>query len=91
MPPHDFHYTAETIAELADKYIDRNRKTEDKVAKLKPEDCTFDSVLLALSRDEEGFESAINPAIFMQSVSTDKAVRDAATEASKKISVCRFS
>lgn len=87
VPPHDFHYTGESIAELTDKLIDKSRKTEDRVAKLKPEECTFESVLLPLSYDEDAFETASDPAIFMQSVSTDKAVRDAATEASRKISV----
>lgn len=87
MPPHDFRYTAQSIAELTDRLIDKARKVEDKVATLKPEECTFESVVLPLSHDEDAFESASDPAIFMQSVSTDKSVRDAATEASKKISV----
>lgn len=87
MPPHNFHYTASSIAELTDKLIEKSRKVEDKVAGLKQEDCTFESVVLPLAYDEVAFETASDPAIFMQSVSTEKPVRDAATDASKKISV----
>lgn len=80
-------YTAERITEVTTKHIEKSTKLEDKTATLKPEQCTFESVILPLAQDEVELDTVTDPALFMQSVSTEKDVRDAATENSKKLSV----
>ena len=85
--PHNFHHTPEDILAIADGVIARNRALEDRIGALKPEECTFDSVVRPLALDEGAFDTESDPACFLSSVSTDKAVRDAATEATKRISV----
>ena len=85
-PPHDFQYTADSIHIVTQTAIERTRKLEDAIATLKSEDCTFESVVLPLALDEAAFDSITDPASFMQSVSTHKLIRDAATEATMKLS-----
>lgn len=85
-PPHDFSYNPSRVSDAIKNGIERTRKLEDQIAALKPEDCTFDSVVKPLALDEAVLDTETDPAGFMQSVSTDKLVRDAATEASMKLS-----
>ena len=64
--------------------IDKARGIQDKiVAEIKPEDATFENVMLPVARDEDegGLQSHIIG--FYQSVSTNQALRDASTEAEK--------
>ena len=84
--PHDFNYSPDSIAKVTAVAIERTRKLEDAIGSLKPQDCTFQNVVLPLALDEAAFASETDPAAFMQSVSTNKLVRDAATEATMKIS-----
>lgn len=90
MPPHDFEYSAERITKIISTQINESNKLKDKIAKLKPEECTFASVVLPLALKETEVTTLTAPAIFMQSVSTEKAVRNAATSANKKLSVGPF-
>jgi metallopeptidase MepB len=85
-PPHDFSYNPSRVSDAIKTAIERTRKLEDEIAALKPEDCTFDSVVKPLALDEAVMDTQTDPAGFMQSVSKDKLVRDAATEASMKLS-----
>lgn len=84
--PNDFVYTPDDINRIVDTAIARSRKLEDEIAALKPQECTFDSVVRRLALDEGLFDTETDPATFMQSVSTQKAVRDAANDATQRIS-----
>ena len=72
--PNNFIYTPSDIHKLTDTAIARSRKLEDEIAALKPEQCTFDSVVKRLALDEGQFDTETDPATFMQSVSTEKEV-----------------
>lgn len=59
--PHDFaSYTPERIKALIEKAIARNRELEDKITKLKPEECTFETVAKPLSLDDALFDTECN-------------------------------
>lgn len=84
--PNDFSYDASAITETVKAAIERTRSLEDGIGSLKPEDCTFETVVKPLALDEAVLDTQTDPACFMQSVSTNKLVRDAATEATMKLS-----
>ena len=79
-----FTGTPKSVIEDTNRIIERSRSLENTfVADVKPEDASFDKVLLPMAYDENeaGLESHIIG--FYQSVSTDQALRDASTEAEK--------
>jgi hypothetical protein len=81
-----FTHTVDSIKETAQRLIDDSRAVQDSVGKLPVEEATFENVLTPLARDEDefGLETYIT---FYQHVSTDKALRDASSEAEKNIEV----
>lgn len=83
-PPPLFTGTPKSVTEDTKRIIERSRSLENKlVAEVKPQDATFEKVLLPMAYDENegGLETHIIG--FYQSVSTDQALRDASTEAEK--------
>ncbi|KAA1469830.1 metallopeptidase MepB [Dentipellis sp. KUC8613] len=80
-PAPKWSHTAEDITRLTKEAIERDRELQDKVAKLKPEECTFESVFLALAEAEAKFDAIAEPLSFYQNVSASKELRDASNEA----------
>ncbi|MCJ1277832.1 hypothetical protein MMC21_005646 [Puttea exsequens] len=77
-----FTGTPKSVIEDTQRIIDQSRSTEDKiVANVKPQDATFEKVMLPMAYDENdgGLETHIIG--FYQSVSTDQELRDASTKA----------
>lgn len=72
--PHSFDYTPEAIKDITSKAIERTRKLEDGIAALKPEDCTFETVVLPLALDEARFDTG-----------TDSGESDMASQASRAL------
>ncbi|EMD39827.1 hypothetical protein CERSUDRAFT_81164 [Gelatoporia subvermispora B] len=74
-------HSAEDVLRLTKEAIAEERELQDKVAALKPEECSFESVLLTLARGEAKFDSIVEPLSFYQNVSTSKELRDASNAA----------
>ena len=86
-PPPCFTATANSLLEDTKRLISQNKKVQDDIVELvKPGEATFENTALELARqdDEEGLQSHIIG--FYQAISTDKALRDASTEAEKLMS-----
>ncbi|TDL22266.1 Metalloprotease [Rickenella mellea] len=79
LPPSWKHSAADVLS-LTKAAIESNRKVHDSVAALSPADCNFTSVYVALASADAELEN-LEPLLFYQNVSTDKELRDAATEA----------
>jgi metallopeptidase MepB len=83
-PAPEFTHTPESIVERTKQLINLSRNHQDGIAKsITPEKATFQNVLKPLVEDDN--EMALETAIlgFYQYVSTDKALRDASSEAEK--------
>lgn len=79
-----FTGTPKSVIEDTKRFIEKSRNLENKiVAEVKPQDASFEKVLLPMAYDENegGLEAHIIG--FYQSVSTDQTLRDASTEAEK--------
>lgn len=86
LPP-KWIYTGDEITALADQAI---KTTDDLLATIVgQQEKTFESVVRPLAIHNGETDKSVEPAVFMQYVSTDKAVRDAAVEADKKLQVGR--
>lgn len=77
--------TPEEIAALAEKIIADSTKVQDAVAALQDGEHTFANTVKALANDELISDTLAANCYFPSYVSTDKATRDASTEANKKI------
>ncbi|TFK91138.1 metallopeptidase MepB [Polyporus arcularius HHB13444] len=77
-------HTPEEVLKLTKEAIAEERARLDKIAALKPEECTFESVprtQVALAEGEAKGDSIFEPLTFYQNVSTSKELRDASNEA----------
>ncbi|UYV67344.1 THOP1, partial [Cordylochernes scorpioides] len=83
--PWDLKMQPQELLEKADTLIARIRKSYDQVGALKPEEINFESVLKTLADVECDYTSSRYQLDFPQQVVTDKALRDASTEADKKL------
>ncbi|CDO71484.1 hypothetical protein BN946_scf184909.g78 [Trametes cinnabarina] len=81
--PPQWSHTPEDILRLTNEAITEYRAIEDSVAALVPEECTFESLALALAYAKR--QSIIGPLVFYQNVSRSQEVRDASTEAESLI------
>jgi len=84
--PPQWKHTAESITKTGEAAIKAHEAAFNKIAQIKPEECNFESVLTAMAMANVNFELALNPLDFMQYVSTEESVRDAAVELDKKTS-----
>lgn len=83
--PPVFNATPESIATDTKSLIARSRALQDKlVAKLKPQEATFDNVLLPIAQDDHVVELEQGILTFYEDVSADPKLRDASSEASKE-------
>jgi hypothetical protein len=108
--PLSWNHTPEEITTLVTTAINRSTSVHDRVGALPPDPdhATFESVVLALARDEDKFDSEVQPLLFYQAsqppsaamccrlenlpkldqnVSTDQSIRDASSEAAKRVRV----
>lgn len=83
-----FDYSAEQLAQETNNLIAKEQKLLDQVGAFAAEQCTFDSVVKPLALSEALFSTLSSNVTFPGYVSTDKGVRDASSEAQKKIEVC---
>ncbi|KAH8923278.1 Metalloprotease [Atractiella rhizophila] len=83
--PPRWNHSVDEIEKLASEVISKSTATLDKIASLKPEDCTFSSVVLPLAFDQAELESKLCPLDFYQNVSESEEIRDASTEVERKI------
>ncbi|KAI0372212.1 Metalloprotease [Pilatotrama ljubarskyi] len=74
-------HAPEEVLKLTKDAIMEYRATEDRVAALRPEECNFESVFLALALAEAKRSTTTDPLTFYQNVSRSKELRDAANEA----------
>ncbi|TDL22641.1 Metalloprotease [Rickenella mellea] len=79
-PPPTWKHSATDIVSLTKAGIEKNREVHDSVAALSPADCNFTSVYVALASTEAELKN-LEPLLFYKNVSTEKDIRDAATEA----------
>ena len=82
--PPVFTGTPESVIADTKRLIEHSRKLQDKlVAEIKPEEASFKNAILPQARlgDEDSLEA--NILCFYSAVSTDKALRDASTDAEK--------
>ena len=82
--PPSFTATPQSLKESTEKFIEKSRKVQDKIAKeVTADTATFDTVILPMAVDEN--EMALESHIigFYQAVSLDPALRNASTEAEK--------
>ncbi|MCJ1314153.1 hypothetical protein MMC25_007833 [Agyrium rufum] len=82
-----FVATPSSVVADMKRIIEEDRKKENEYAKsIKPEEATFDTVLLPMAHDQDKMALEVNILGFYQAVSTDSALRDASTEADKLMS-----
>lgn len=87
-PAPDFTHTPESLISATKSLIERSRKIENTIAKeITPETATFNNVLKPLADDEGDMSLEAHILGFYQYVSTDKALRDASSEAEKLMDV----
>ena len=85
-PPPVFTATPSSIVKDTENLISRSRKLQDDLVKtVPPSSAKFSNSLLPMAQDENWLSTEINILSFYQSVSTDKELRDASTEADKLI------
>ena len=81
-----FTHTPETLGKATDRLLKDSKTLMDKiVADNKIDKATFDSVLLPMARSDNEMSLESHIIGFYQAVSTDAKLRDASTEAEKKM------
>ncbi|KAI0349471.1 Metalloprotease [Trametes cingulata] len=76
-----WNHTPEEVLKLTKDAIAEYRAVEDRVATLKPEECDFESVFLALAQAEGKRIATTEPLTLYQNVSPSQELRDAANQA----------
>jgi metallopeptidase MepB len=83
LPP-KFAATTSSLIEDTKRLIDQSRSIQDRIVKeLTPETANFKNTLLPVAHDDNKMALETHIIGFYQAVSTDKALRDASTEAEK--------
>jgi len=71
---------------LTETQIDQNKNLQDAIVEdVKPEDATFAKVVLPMAHDNDKGAIESHIIVFYQAVSTDKALRDASSEAERQL------
>ncbi|GAA6026223.1 hypothetical protein JCM10207_004276, partial [Rhodosporidiobolus poonsookiae] len=84
-PPAWSTYTAESIPTTVSTALEHSTAFLDALAALPKEQRTFDRVFRAYALETGKTDRSLEPALFLQYVATDEAVRDASVEADKKV------
>ena len=85
-PPPLFTHTPESLISQTQKLLNANKGLQDRVVKnVQPGHADFKSVLLPFAQDDNAMSLETHIIGFYQAVSTDAALRDASTEAEKKM------
>ncbi|PVH91384.1 metallopeptidase MepB [Periconia macrospinosa] len=83
LPP-KFIATPTSLIDDTKRLIERSRNVQDAIARdITPESATFENTILPTARDDNKMATESHIIGFYQAVSTDKALRDASTEAEK--------
>ncbi|PVI04451.1 zincin [Periconia macrospinosa] len=83
LPP-KFTATPSSLIDETKRLIERSRNVQDAIARdITPESATFENTILPAARDDNKMAIESHIIGFYQAVSTDKALRDASTEAEK--------
>ncbi|KAJ7288408.1 metallopeptidase MepB, partial [Mycena rebaudengoi] len=80
-PPPDWNHSPEDVLRLTKEAITQHRAVKDKVGALKPSECNYESVFLALERGETAFDTVTECMFFYQNVSPSKELRLASSDA----------
>ncbi|KAF2719489.1 metallopeptidase MepB [Polychaeton citri CBS 116435] len=81
-----FTHTATSLVKDTEKFLARSKQvSDDVVAKNTADNADFTSVLLPMAQDDNELSLEAHIIGFYQAVSTDSALRDASTEAEKKM------
>ncbi|KAK2465233.1 hypothetical protein APHAL10511_002587 [Amanita phalloides] len=84
-PPPAWIHSPQDIKRLTADLIAKDRALQDKIGALKPDECNFESVFLALAESENEFDGEAEPLSFYQNVSPSKEMRDASNEAERLV------
>jgi Zn-dependent oligopeptidase len=79
--PPNWSHSPEALSNEVKAAISSTKQSYDAVAALKPSECTFNSVFVALAHAETALEGATEPLFFYQNVATSSKLRDAASSA----------
>lgn len=84
-PVPSWNHSPQDVKRLTESLIANDRALQDKIGALKPDECNFNSVFLALAESENEFDTIAEPLSFYQNVSPSKELRDASNEAEVQI------
>ncbi|KAJ9083510.1 metalloendopeptidase [Entomophthora muscae] len=85
-----FDVKSADLEKVCEEIIERSRTSHDAIAKLKPEECTFNNVFVALGKLEGWVGTYSRILTFPQYVSTDKGLREASSVAQQKLSAYKI-
>ncbi|KXS99028.1 hypothetical protein AC578_6141 [Pseudocercospora eumusae] len=84
-PPRLFNLTVDSIAKLADQVIAEEKSILEELIKIKPEDATFENILLPYVRHENKQNVDAAPIWLLPSVGVDDKLEEACNNASAKM------
>jgi metallopeptidase MepB len=85
-PPPSFTHTPESLIKDTERILSNSKALQDRiVAQVKPGSATFNNVVLPGAQDDNKMSLEAHIIGFYQAVSTDAKLRDASTEAEKKM------
>ena len=84
-PPSWSSFTPELVTSSVDKVLDESTAFLDKLVAIPPAERTFESVVRPLALQSAEADRKVEPALFLQYVHADQAMRDASVEADKKV------
>lgn len=85
LPPSWSSFTPELVASSVDQALADSTAFLDQLVAIPPADRTFESVVRPLALQSAEADRKIEPALFLQYVHADKAMRDASVDADKKV------
>ncbi|KAK3678268.1 metalloendopeptidase [Recurvomyces mirabilis] len=81
-----FTHTPESLAKDTNSILKRNQELQDRIVKdVKPEEASFDNVILPFARDDDQMSLETHIIGFYSAVSTDSKLRDASVAAEKQM------
>ncbi|MFM8316298.1 MAG: M3 family metallopeptidase [Deltaproteobacteria bacterium] len=80
-----FEYSPDQINSICQKQIEILKGKIEKIAQLKPNDCTFSSTALELEKVTRDFGNNLNPILFLKYVSPSNEIREAADKCENEV------